>query len=327
MELKTLSVQPLLFQVQGFLKDSECDEIIATGKSNLEKSPVSLMDKDKGRPAKDFRTSSQARAPAGGTPLLHKLNSRVELLTQVPKSHNEEVQILNYELGQYYAGHLDNWDPGQYSDGDWFDWGHRNRLATVFWYLTNVTDGGQTLFPRAGGLPQPHDMYSCDHGLKVQPQRGAVILWYSLQPNGNTDQHGLHSACPVLAGEKWAANFWVWNKPRDGSQGVMETEKDPEDELSARPKPQQKVAIFKNDGTESVWYHWIGHDSQAVPLGEIQAGRVASMNTFPGHQFVITAKQAYSEGEKAPIVTMGKDYGAEEFSFSEGWGNQARKEL
>lgn len=40
---------------------------------------------------------------------------------------------------------------------DYIDKGHRNRLLTVFWYLTNVAKGGETAFPRANALPQPED--------------------------------------------------------------------------------------------------------------------------------------------------------------------------
>jgi len=116
---------------------------------------------------------------------------------------------------QYYSAHLDNWDPSFYSDSAWFEHGHNNRYITVFWYLSNVEKGGQTIFPRAYGLPQPHDMWSCEKGLKVNPEQGTVVFWYSLHPNGNTDPNGLHAACPVEAGHKWSANYWVWNKPKN----------------------------------------------------------------------------------------------------------------
>ena len=80
--------------------------------------------------------------------------------------------------------------------------------------------GGETIFPRADGHDDPEDMYACEQGLKVTPVKGAVILWYSLKANGNNDPNGLHAACPVLEGQKWAANYWVWNKPRDESTAL-----------------------------------------------------------------------------------------------------------
>lgn len=60
-------------------------------------------------------------------------------------------------------------------------------------------------------------MWSCDVGLKIRPEAGAVVLWYNLLPNGNVDSNSLHGGCPVAEKSglvKWAANKWVWNKRR-----------------------------------------------------------------------------------------------------------------
>jgi prolyl 4-hydroxylase len=110
--------------------------------------------------------------------------------------------------------------------------------------MSDVEGGGHTIFPRAGGLPQPMSMAVVDQGLLVKPERGKVrvvcradelscelasylpsvlcfqlpppqvIIFYSLLPNGNIDEFSLHGGTPVLSGTKWAANKWVWNKPR-----------------------------------------------------------------------------------------------------------------
>ena len=39
-----------------------------------------------------------------------------------------------------------------------------------------------------------------------------VIIFYSLHPDGTMDHNSLHGACPVKKGNKWSANFWLWNK-------------------------------------------------------------------------------------------------------------------
>ena len=89
-----------------------------------------------------------------------------------------------------------------------------SRFATVFWYLTDVNDGGHTIFPRAGGLPPVRSHSDCTKGLKVQPQKGKVIIFYSLDPSGSLDPLSLHGACPVGENNvKWAANKWIWNAP------------------------------------------------------------------------------------------------------------------
>ena len=106
--------------------------------------------------------------------------------------------------------------------------GAKNRLATVFFYLNNVTDaddkvpgGGQTNFPRAAtkefptGGPPVRDYFDCSKGLSVFPQEGKVIIFYSMLPNGEMDEMSLHGGCDVLdqTATKWSANFWLWNKP------------------------------------------------------------------------------------------------------------------
>ena len=95
--------------------------------------------------------------------------------------------------------------------------GFTNRLATVFWYMTDVPKGGETNFPRAHGGPDlANTNANCGtRGLSVRPAKGKVIVFYSLRPDGSGDTFSLHSACPVKEGGlKWAANKWVWNTPK-----------------------------------------------------------------------------------------------------------------
>jgi prolyl 4-hydroxylase len=78
--------------------------------------------------------------------------------------------------------------------------------------MSDVEEGGETVFPMADGAPHPRSMKSCDQGLKVKPVRGKVIIFYSLLPNGAIADKSLHGGCPVIKGKKWAANKWLWNK-------------------------------------------------------------------------------------------------------------------
>ena len=119
-----------------------------------------------------------------------------------------------------YDSHWDYFDPALYR-GTAMERkirGGRNRVATLFWYMSNVTEGGWTYFPRSGRKPTPRSfalkkISDCDHGLKVEPQKGAVILFYSMTPDGEVDPYSLHGACPVGEGNlKWGANIWYWTK-------------------------------------------------------------------------------------------------------------------
>lgn len=249
-------MRPLVLRMANFLSSEEIQTIINRSAPDIKPSPVSLMDKDIGKNATEFRTSQQVFLHHQGSPLLLNLESRVSELTGCPISHQETLQVLRYEKGQYYLPHLDYWDPGlrvspflpslllmiayyqSPQEVKRSHAGHKNRLSTVFWYLSNA-DGGHTAFPLAPTrrphiseiLSEPNSdpdrvyfsreseenhldhTLSCQYGLRIPPQVGSAILFYSLLPNGLGDQYSQHAACAVNDGVKWAANKWVWNKP------------------------------------------------------------------------------------------------------------------
>jgi len=219
--LETLAVAPAVFGIENFLEHRECDHIIGTAGPHVEASPVALMDHDKGKPATEWRTSSQTWFGDPNDALLQGIRQRTSTMLRVSQSCQENaVQVLQYKHGQKYDSHHDFFnmdfyksDPQMVKD---YDHGHKNRLATVFWYMSDVEAGGETQFPRAGGLGHPPNFNECKWGLLVKPRKGKVILFYSLTPDGRGDDYSLHGGCPVEGDGtkvKWAANQWVWNKP------------------------------------------------------------------------------------------------------------------
>jgi hypothetical protein len=89
----------------------------------------------------------------------------------------------------------------------------------------------------------------------VKPHSSRAVLFYSQFPNGEVDPASLHGACPVLEGQKYAANLWVWNTPRQGYPGAPIKEKfRKEGEGGATTSPtvnfKEIKAVFKNSGVE-----------------------------------------------------------------------------
>jgi prolyl 4-hydroxylase len=216
--LETLSLHPLVLSVQGFLSEEECDWIQEEAAPSMRYSEVSLMDKDKGRPASDFRTSQTTFLTTGASSELNSIDSRTASLVRIPTTHQEPAQVLRYGQTEKYDTHHDYFTPSLYQNDkrtlQLIQNGRRNRMATVFWYLSDVEEGGETVFPRMDKARQPSEQKkSCQVGLRVRPEKGKVIIFYSMTPDGELDPFSLHGACPVKEGVKWAANKWVWNAP------------------------------------------------------------------------------------------------------------------
>ncbi|EQC27947.1 hypothetical protein SDRG_14225 [Saprolegnia diclina VS20] len=216
--LETLSMQPLVLAVDRFLHNEEINVIVELALPHLAASTVKLQDGDEDKPASEWRTSSQYFLPSSESPILAQIDDRVEALVKVHKTHQEPVQVLRYEKSQKYDHHTDYFDANMYDNSpdfqDYLHHGHKNRMITVFWYMSDVAAGGHTAFPRAGGRPQPDSMTDCTEGLLVAPKKGKVIVFYSMLPDGSLDPVSLHGGCPVHDGVKYSGNKWVWNKPR-----------------------------------------------------------------------------------------------------------------
>lgn len=108
------------------------------------------------------------------------------------------MQVVHYVNGQKYDSHHD-WGVSGYPE---------SRFITMLMYLSDQEDstsGGETAFPKAGGA---------GGGIKVKPVKGTAVVFYNLLEDGNGDDLALHAALPVVRGEKWLANFWIWDPKR-----------------------------------------------------------------------------------------------------------------
>ncbi len=84
------------------------------------------------------------------------------------------------------------------------------RIATSLLFLNQPIQGGETVFPNVAVPDQGPEWSDCARGsLAHKPKTGDMILFWSLKPDGEVDMGTTHTACPVIAGEKWSAPLWI----------------------------------------------------------------------------------------------------------------------
>ncbi|GFY84188.1 oxoglutarate/iron-dependent oxygenase [Actinidia rufa] len=82
-------------------------------------------------------------------------------------------------------------------------------VATVVLYLSNVSQGGQILFPESeiNNSHAKNKIWSdCRKSSNVlRPTKGNAILFFNSHLNATPDRSSPHARCPVLEGEMWFA--------------------------------------------------------------------------------------------------------------------------
>jgi prolyl 4-hydroxylase len=180
---------PWVITIDDFLAEHEIRALLEKGGHHYERSLA-------GDGVSPVRTSSTSwcNVPfCEGDPTIKSLKRRVANVTGVPLTHSEHVQVLRYEVGDFYRQHHDqNAHPHS-------PWGPR--LYTFFLYLSDVPGGGGTRFTRLN--------------ITVEAKRGRALFWPSVldtDPSGvrtSSDQRTTHEALTVTKGQKFAANMWL----------------------------------------------------------------------------------------------------------------------
>jgi len=202
-----LSEKPRVAFVPEFITDEEADDIVRAAEAKMQRSQVALgLDANKGASnVDDVRTSSGAWLDVSdGNGTAGRIAARALDLIGFPAHSSEMLQVLRYKHGQKYDAHLDYFDPRRY--------GHQtsNRAVTIYFYLSDVEEGGETSFPMANGrTDSPTNFADCSRGLRVRPKKRAVAVFYDMDPLGRFDPSSLHGGCPVTQGVKWGAPLWV----------------------------------------------------------------------------------------------------------------------
>lgn len=317
--LRVLSVSPRVFDVINFFGEDESKAIVDKA---LKETSESHRIKRSSTGASGYNVNSQRTSENGfdthGSTAVAVKKRSLEMLgfDEYVESYTDGLQVLRYNKTTAYIPHMD-WidDHGKRNAHD-FDTSKvgTNRYATVLLYMTNVGegDGGETVFKSAWPVDVPVEdrrqrqelvqelresgevnflkegsweetmVADCRSRLAVKPHAGRAVLFYSQHPNGEEDTSSIHGGCPVLHGEKWAANNWIWNGPRQGFPGspVNKLFKGTAEEAN----PGQLTGVFKNSGvnprfSQAKLYF------QETEWGDFSPGQSHTVNTYHGHEW------------------------------------------
>lgn len=233
MTLRVISCAPRVLEIPNFLSQVEVDHVlkIAAGVT-LSRSTIGDIGKGSQSQAiedsstEDTRTSRNSWLPRETSPIIDSIYRRAADLMRIDEalmrdrtqdeypdwptkaSIAENLQLVHYDPGQKYTAHhdfgfsdLEDGDPeladSRFSQG--------TRFATLLLYLNDEgLVGGETTFPRWSNAETFEQ-------LRVNPEEGKAVLFYSQLPDGNLDDLSQHAALPPRAGEKWLINLWVWD--------------------------------------------------------------------------------------------------------------------
>jgi prolyl 4-hydroxylase len=204
--LEVISWEPRAFVYHNFLTNEECEHLISLAKPSMMKSKVVDVKTGKSIDSR-VRTSSGTFLNRGHDEIVEEIENRISDFTFIPPENGEGLQVLHYEVGQRYEPHHDYFfDEFNVRKGG-------QRIATVLMYLSDVDEGGETVFPAAKGnvsdVPWWDELSQCGkEGLSVLPKKRDALLFWSMKPDASLDPSSLHGGCPVIKGNKWSSTKW-----------------------------------------------------------------------------------------------------------------------
>ncbi|XP_049932177.1 probable prolyl 4-hydroxylase 3 [Nymphaea colorata] len=191
----------------SFLRKDECEYLISLAKPHMQNS--TLMDSTIGKSNDSrVRTSSGMFLKRKQDKVVSSIEQRIADFTFIPMENGEGLQVLHREAGQKYEPHFDYFlDEFNAKNGG-------QRIATVLMYLSDVEEGGETVFPSVkvneSSVPYWNELSECGKtGLAVRPKMGDALLFWSMRPDATLDPMSLHAGCPVIKGSKWSSTKWI----------------------------------------------------------------------------------------------------------------------
>ncbi|EDW24510.1 GL24183 [Drosophila persimilis] len=199
LKLEIFSHDPYVVIYHDVLYDAEMQGLIDSTRRRMSRSMVQYEIRQ--IEISEQRTSKEAPFTEKNDPqLLKRIYDRLKDMTGCDMLRSEHLSILLYDQGGHHDPHVDYhdlyWHPQEYEYHPFGD-----RQASVVFYLNDVEDGGETVFPKLQ--------------LVIPPTKGSALMWHNLRPWGEGDPRTQHASCPVLSGYKQVAIQWILQGTRD----------------------------------------------------------------------------------------------------------------
>ncbi|CAN4087739.1 unnamed protein product [Withania somnifera] len=184
-----LSWQPRVFLYRDFLSAEETDHLISLVLGKRNSSTI------------DNASVGAVKFPTMGIPLDAKdpissrIEERISAWTFLPKGNSRPLHVLHAgreKLKENYA----------YFDSDSTLNSNEPLMASVILYLSNLTQGGQILFPKSENKILSDCMKGSD---TLRPTKGNAIVFFNVHLDASPDKSSSHARCPVIDGEMWYA--------------------------------------------------------------------------------------------------------------------------
>ena len=177
-----------IYAMGAFLDETECWQLTAMIDTVAQPSTLFTTSDV----AAGYRTSYSGNLEAHNS-FVQMVSRRIDDLLGLPSESGETLQGQRYTPGQEYKQHCDwfhvsapHWKQEKRNGGQ--------RCWTAMAYLNDVEEGGETWFTHIG--------------LKVTPQKGALLVWNNATPEGIPNEMTMHAATPVIRGTKHVVTRW-----------------------------------------------------------------------------------------------------------------------
>ncbi|KAL4271781.1 hypothetical protein GQ457_13G007160 [Hibiscus cannabinus] len=180
---QVLSWKPRAYYFPNFATAEQCKHVIEMAKVNLKPSTLALRKGETEESTKGTRTSSGTfiSSSEDKTGTLDLIEKKIAKATSIPQNHGEAFNVLRYEIGQKYDSHYDAFNPSEYGPQS------SQRVASFLLYLSDVEEGGETMFPFENGMSiEGYDYRKCVV-FKNKAAKRRWTLFYSLFLNGTID--------------------------------------------------------------------------------------------------------------------------------------------